>query len=439
VVERRQLEGGREALRVTTSALGIAALAIFALAYVFVIAEERVRLKKSTPVMIAAGVIWILTALAYGQQGRNIAAVAALEENLRDFGELFLFLLSAVTFVNTMEERQVFDALRARIVARRFTLRGLFWITGLIAFLLSPVLDNLTTALVVGAVALAIAGDNKRFVTLACVNIVVAANAGGAFSPFGDITTLMVWQHGAVRFGEFFKLFLPALVNWVVPAALLSIAVGSGHPPGQERAVAMRPGARGVIALFAATIALTVLIHGLLDLPAVLGMMTGLGLLKLYSQRLARVAPDPTDSFDIFQILQRVEWDTFMFFYGVILCVGGLGALGYLGLTSRALYEGLGATSANVIIGILSAIVDNIPLMFAVLQMHPEMSHNQWLLITLTAGVGGSLLSIGSAAGVALMGQARGSYTFKSHLRYAWAIALGYVASVGTHLLINGR
>jgi Na+/H+ antiporter NhaD/arsenite permease-like protein len=128
-----------------------------------------------------------------------------------------------------------------------------------------------------------------------------------------------------------------------------------------------------------------------------------------------------------------------MFFYGVILCVGGLGTLGYLGLASRVLYGSLGATAANVLVGLLSAVVDNVPVMFAVLAMHPDMSHGQWLLVTLTAGVGGSLLSVGSAAGVALMGQARGIYTFGAHLRWAWAIALGYAASVGMHLLVNDR
>jgi Na+/H+ antiporter NhaD/arsenite permease-like protein len=121
------------------------------------------------------------------------------------------------------------------------------------------------------------------------------------------------------------------------------------------------------------------------------------------------------------------------------VCVGGLGTLGYLSVLSHAMYGGLGPTSANVLVGVLSALVDNIPVMFAVLTMNPEMSHNQWLLVTLTTGVGGSLLSIGSAAGVALMGQARGVYTFMSHLRWAWAVALGYAAGIGTHLLINGQ
>jgi Na+/H+ antiporter NhaD/arsenite permease-like protein len=122
---------------------------------------------------------------------------------------------------------------------------------------------------------------------------------------------------------------------------------------------------------------------------------------------------------------------------GVSLAVGGRGTIGYLGLLSQGLYGGLGPTWANVSVGLLSALVDNIPVMFAVLSMHPEMPVGQWLLVTLTAGVGGSLLSIGSAAGVALMGQARGHYTFGAHLKWVWAIALGYAASVGAHLWLN--
>jgi Na+/H+ antiporter NhaD/arsenite permease-like protein len=141
--------------------------------------------------------------------------------------------------------------------------------------------------------------------------------------------------------------------------------------------------------------------------------------------------------YDIYSKVARVEWDTLFFFYGVILCVGGLGFLGYLTLLSQTIYDGWGATNANIAIGIISAIVDNIPVMFAVLSMMPDMSIGQWMLVTLTAGVGGSLLSIGSAAGVALMGQSHGSYTFFGHLKWTPVIALGYIASIVTHMLLN--
>ena len=185
-----------------------------------------------------------------------------------------------------------------------------------------------------------------------------------------------------------------------------------------------------------------------------IGMMTGLAYLKFFGfylkktfDRQSAYERRKTEAnelqlgdivpFDIFKNVARAEWDTLMFFYGVILCVGGLGFIGYLAMTSQVMYIEWGATTANVMVGILSAIVDNIPVMFAVLTMNPEMSMGQWLLVTLTAGVGGSMLSIGSAAGVALMGQARGVYTFFTHLRWTPVIALGYVASILVHFWVN--
>lgn len=443
----------------TASWVGFAALGIFVVAYALVMAEEAIHMKKSKPVLVAAGLIWLLIGWAYAQMGDTHTAETAVRHNILEFGELFLFLLAAMTFINTMDDRRVFDALRAWLVGRAFSLRMLFWVTGALAFVISPLADNLTTALLMGAVVMAVGAGKPRFVATACINIVVAANAGGAFSPFGDITTLMVWQAGIIPFAGFFVLFLPSLVNWLVPAALMALTIEKGQPEPLKATVVLERGALGVIGLFLVTIAMAVSFHNFFHLPPVLGMMTGLGLLKLYGYFLKRmphgheIVNEPSDvfaeplaiehatvkhgPFDVFKQLERAEWDTLMFFYGVILCVGGLGTIGYLAMASQFMYGDLGATWANVLVGILSAIVDNIPVMFAVLSMNPDMSTGQWLLVTLTAGVGGSMLSIGSAAGVALMGQARGVYTFLSHLKWTWAIALGYAASIGTHLLVN--
>jgi Na+/H+ antiporter NhaD/arsenite permease-like protein len=449
-----------------------------------------------------------------------------------------------------------------------------------------------------GALVMAVGGSNKKFVVLACINIVVAANAGGAFSPFGDITTLMVWQKGKVQFLEFFDLFIPALVNWLVPGILMMLAIGKGNPEAGEDSVQMKYGAVPMILLFLCTIVTAVCFHNFLHLPPAAGMMLGLGYLGFFSYHIKRHegrqnkydpilgvrssvpfnpqyatakrtksishiidsipyaafainldrkvthwnkhiemltgvpakdrigtdkywspfrdektkilvdmvledAPETefqklyqdehhasqmiesgheaavffpnigengtplimtaapvrdkdgevigaieiirdakeltaeTAHFDLMKRIARAEWDTLLFFYGVILCVGGLSQFGYLGLVSHFMYTGLGATYANSLVGILSAIVDNIPVMYAVLTMDPIMSHGQWLLVTLTAGVGGSLLSIGSAAGVALMGTARGVYTFGAHLKWTPVIALGYGLSILVHLWLN--
>jgi Na+/H+ antiporter NhaD/arsenite permease-like protein len=295
----------------------------------------------------------------------------------------------------------------------------------------------------------AVGGDNDRFVSLACVNIVIGANAGGAFSPFGDITTLMVWQKDMVDFWTFFVLFIPSAVNFLVPAAIMQFAVPNENPAPNAATATMRRGARRVIALFLLTVTTAVCFHNFLHLPPVIGMLTGLGYLQFFGYYLRKTHINKADlpshhrspddqimgevvPFDVFNKIARAEWDTLLFFYGVVLCVGGLGFIGYLGLISELMYSQWGATTANVSVGLFSSIVDNIPVMFAVLTMNPDMSTG-----TLTAGVGGSLLSIGSAAGVALMGQARGKYTFFSHLKWTPVIALGYVASIYTHLWIN--
>ncbi len=419
---------------------GFAAIAIFVGAYVLVILEDVTGMAKSKPVLMAAGLIWGLIGVAFAAAGQAEVAHAAALHVIEEYGELFLFLLVAVTYVNTLEERRAFEVLRGAMVRLGLSYRQLFLVTGVLSFFMSAVLDNLTTALVMGAVVLALGRDNPKFAVLSCISVVVASNAGGAFSPFGDITTLMVWQKGKLEFFEFFDLFVPSVVNWLVPAACLYFSVPKGRPAAVEERVQAKPGMWGVVALFAVTIATSVGFKNYLGLPPALGMMLGLGYLQLFAYALSLRGGRRGDEdmvLDSFAQVQKVEWDTLLFFFGIIFAVGGLGVLGYLALASQALYAGMGPLPANVIVGALSAVVDNIPLMFAVLTMDPVMSPGQWLLITLTCGVGGSILSIGSAAGVALMGQARGTYTFMAHLRWAWAVALGYAAAIGVHLWWN--
>jgi Na+/H+ antiporter NhaD/arsenite permease-like protein len=429
-----------ESLDFTSHWAGYLSLIIFVVAYVMVVFEETLHMRKSKPVMLAAGLIWALIGIAFLQAGQSEAAHEHARQIIEEYGELFLFLLVAITYVNTLEERRGFEVLRARLVGMGLSYRQLFVLTGVLAFFLSSVLDNLTTALVMGTVVVALGRTSPRFVAVGCISIVVAANAGGAFSPFGDITTLMVWQKGKLSFFEFFALFLPSVVNWVVPATIMYFAVPKTKPDATEERVVAKPGMIGVAVLFALTIVTAVSFKNFLQLPPALGMMLGLGYLQMWSYYLRMKGTRRNDEdmvLDSFKEVQRVEWDTLLFFFGIIFAVGGLGVLGYLGLASEALYTDMGATTANIIIGVLSAIVDNIPLMFAVLTMDPAMSDGQWLLITLTTGTGGSLLAIGSAAGVALMGQANGQYTFSSHLKWSWAIALGYAASIWVHMLIN--
>lgn len=428
--------------------VGIISIVLFIIAYAFVMTEEVTHLRKSKPVLFAAGIIWAMIAWVGVQTGDSYAVKKELMHAFDEFNQLMLFLLVAMTYINSMTERNVFEKLRSILLNQNFSYKKLFWITGFISFFLSPIADNLTTALTMCAVVLAVGKGNKNFTSISCVNIVVAANAGGAFSPFGDITTLMVWQAGYVEFLQFFKLFLPSLVNFIIPAFIMSFFIDGSADEVENPPVLLKRGAVTISCLFLVTIMMAISFKQFLKLPPVFGMMFGLSLLQLFGYYLKRtysaeskISRDGSDQpFGVFKQIAQAEWDTLLFFYGVILCVAGLSKIGYLALINTTLYDGLGFTIANSLMGIISALIDNIPVMFSVIQMHDTttMDLNQWLLITLTAGVGGSLLSIGSAPGVALMGQAKEIYTFSSHLRWTGVIFIGYVFSILTHLWLSG-
>ncbi|MGZ8218510.1 sodium:proton antiporter NhaD [Methylomagnum sp.] len=436
--------------------VGFAALAIFALAYILATMEDRLRLRKSKPMVFAGSLIWVLIAAVYVSGGLGDESGRAFRSILEGYAELFLYILVSMTYLNAMEQRGVFENLRVWLLSKGYGYRKLFWITGLQAFFLSSVCSNLTTALLMGSVIMAMGAKSPRFIAIACVNIVVATNAGGSFSPFGDITTLLVWQKGVVPFTHFFSLLLPSIVNFVVPAAIMQFWVPREAPESAGKLQPMRHGAKGIIALFILTIATAAYFENSLKLPPAAGMMAGLVYLSFYffylykvrvkgghiqeSRRGGEDTRSPVETkqhFDVFHSVSRLEWDTLLYFYGVMTCVHGLSFIGYLTLASDILYADLDPTLANIMVGLLSAFIDNGTMMFAVLTMSPPIPEAQWLLATLTIGVGGSMLAIGSAAGIGLMGQSQGAYSFLSHLKWTPVIALGYAGSILTHLLLN--
>lgn len=415
----------------------ILCLVIFLMAYIAVLLEEKTDMRKSKPVLLGAGLIWIVIAIMVQKTGISDETLHnAVTRGLEEYSSLMLFLLAAMTYISTMEERRVFDTLRAKMIGAGLNMRQIFWVTGIMAFFISPFADNLTTALVMGAVVMAVGGGDSRFISLSCINIVCAANAGGAFSPFGDITTLMVWQADKVHFFGFFALFIPSVICFLVPAIIMSFYVPKTYPDAIGQSAHMKRGGMAIIFMGLATIAMAVFFEQMLHLPAFLGMMTGLSVLMMYTWYLQK--KDPEDQIDIIELVAESEWDTLLFFFGIIFCVSGLAFIGYLDYLSHAMYGNWGAGMTNIAIGFISALIDNIPVMFAILTMNPDMDEFQWLLVTLTAGVGGSMLSIGSAAGVGLMGVAHGRYTFFSHLKWTPVIILGYFAAIGAHYLLNG-
>jgi Na+/H+ antiporter NhaD/arsenite permease-like protein len=426
--------------------VGYLSLFLFTTALILVIFEEKIHLKKSKPVVLVGCLMWLIIGIYEKIHGTH-GAHEFVEHLIAEIGGLFFFLLVAMTYINTLTSLNVFEALRGWLLSKGMGFKSLFWATGILTFLLSPLADNLTSALLMSTVAFAVSDGNKKFIVPAFVNIVVAANAGGAWSPFGDITTLMAWTAGKVHTLEFAYLVLPSVVNWIIPAFIMSLFIPEGKPQNTGGKTQMKPGAKRTMICFVLTIATGVCFHQFLDLPPFMGMMCGLGYLFFTSfymkkwglrkhQKKLGYGGTEIKHDCVYEQIKLVEFDTLLFFFGVLTAVGALQYIGFLSTVGGGFYDKLGYIYANTSIGVFSAIVDNIPIMYAVLNMGLDMGLDQWLLVTLTCGVGGSLLSIGSAAGVAVMGIEE-DYTFMAHLKWTPVIALGYVASIITWWLVT--
>ena len=432
-----------EQLHLTTEWVGILSLIVFIVGYYFIATEDKYHINKAKPALFAGTGIFMLIGLYVAMSG-DAHLGGSLHNGINhliiEIAGIFFFLFVAMTYIEAMIDRGVFSALRYNLVSSGYNYKKLFWVTGLLAFFISPIADNLTTALILSTVLITIDKENKLFIVPSAINIVVAANAGGAWSPFGDITTLMVWVDGKGAFTEFLFLFPASILGWGVTAFLLSRFVPNGTPPfsDDEEKAEILEGGKMIMGLFGLTIFLAVMSHNLLHLPAMWGMMFGLAILKLYvyiMNRRNRLNDDLSNDnkhVNAFTWIAKIENDTLLFFFGILAAVGGLHFLGFLEYFT-SLYAQFGATVVNIGVGFLSAIVDNVPVMSAVLKADPNMgadAQSQWMLVTLTAGVGGSLISFGSAAGVGVMGKLPGIYTFGAHMKYSWTILIGYIVSV---------
>jgi Na+/H+ antiporter NhaD/arsenite permease-like protein len=417
-------------VNLATTWVGWLSLAVFVVAYYFIATEERYEVNKAKPALFAGTFMFMLIGIYYAINGLNPDPLHnELEHLILEIAEIFFFLLVAMTYIETLIERGVFDLMKYKLVSKGYSYKKLFWLTGLLAFFISPVADNLTTALILSTVLFTIDKKNMAFLVPGAINIVVAANAGGAWSPFGDITTLMAWTAGKGSFVDFLYLFPASFLGWLVTAFLLSLSVPSGEPAfdaATEKKPEVQDGGMGVVYLGVGTIVIAVLGHQFFHFPAMWGMMFGLALLKLYSVHLEK---SKQHAFDIYVNMQKVENDTLLFFFGILSAVGALHFLGFLNYI-HDLYGMIGSTAANIGVGFLSAVVDNVPVMSAILKSSPEMGVDQWMLVTMTAGVGGSLIAFGSAAGVGVMGRLRGIYTFGSHMKHSWTILVGYIVSI---------
>jgi len=444
--------------------IGYFAIAMTVLAYAIAMTEDLHQMSKAKPMVLGSAIIWFAIFIYYSYAyGTAKYVVPAFQSNLTAYAELFLFITVSMTFLNSMTERGIFDSLRIVLANKRYSYRQLFWITGVLAFFLSTVVSSLTVGLLMGYIILEIGKGQPKFVGLAGLNAVVAANAGGTMSPLGGISTFFVWQQNMLHFTEFFTLTVPCLVNFLVPACIMHFSVIKVCPTFPKQKPDLKRGSKRIIFIFVLTVSVTVLSNVFLDMPSIAGMMFGLAMLQFFAYYLTKsenkfekvnhffteygkisYIKDSQKGFDVFKCIAGVDWDTLLFFYGAMMIVGALNFLGYLDAMANYLFTEISPTVANIMIGLTSSSIDNGTLMFAVLNMHPHFPIGQWLLLTLTLGVGGSLLAIGSAPGLHVLGLMKGSmkegegYTFTLHLRWLPAILLGFFASIATLFFING-
>ncbi len=406
---------------------------IFLLCYILVILEEFIHIKKSEITIFFSSLMLIILILSKNSSFFYINSI--LNHFLHTYCELFLFLFVAMVYINSLKNLHFFDVITTKIILKKFSLKKIYFITGLSSFFISPLADNLTTALIMSSIILHIKNVDSSFVNLSCINIVIASNSGGAFSPFGDITTLMIWQSGVIKFAIFFKLFFPSLISFLIPSIIMSFYIKNrAIEPVMSASCDLKVSldVKIILVLFLFTISSAVFFQSYLNVSSVFGMMFGFSFLQIFF--LIKNKPE----FNLSNQIVNIEWETLLFFYGIMLCVISLDLVGLLKDLSYFLYcYSDNKTLANIFLGLLSAIIDNIPITFLVLNMKINMCDGQWLLLTYTVAAGGSILSIGSAAGIAVMGKAKKQYTFYSHFKWSWVILIGYFSGAVSHIILN--
>ena len=421
---------------------------VFVLGYLAIALEHPLRVNKAASAILTGAVVWTILMLgqhsilpegeAHGHEG----LIRHLLEHLGDIASILFFLMGAMTIVELIDVHEGFRVITDRISSTKKT--SLLWVVGLITFFLSAALDNLTTAIVMCALLRKLIKDKETLWLFAGV-VVIAANAGGAWSPIGDVTTIMLWVGGQVTtVNIMLKLIAPSLVAMIFPLVWFSFTMKgnverpdtirpSGHHGGN-----VTTGERNLVFMLGVGALLFVpIFKAITHLPPFMGVMLGLGVLWIVTEVIhVKHGVDKRGDLMVTAVLRRIDLPSVLFFLGILVAVAGLQVAGHLTLMAQTLDKTLGNIFLiNGAIGVLSSIVDNVPLVAAAMGMYPMTQfppdHLFWELLALCAGTGGSLLIIGSAAGVAAMGI--------MHIDFVWYVkkvtfpaALGYLGGIIT-------
>lgn len=413
---------------------------VFVLAYLMIALEHPIKINKSATALIAAGLMWTLYSFASPLGVHGVSE--QLTEKLAETAAIVFFLIGAMTIVEVTDAHGGFEVITSRIKATK--LSSLIWVIAFIAFFLSSILDNMTTTIVMVTLMKRLLKDHSQRLFFAGI-IVIAANAGGAWTPIGDVTTTMLWIGGQITTANIMKgLFIPSIINAVIPVMIASFFLkGNVVAPEtkEEKGIATSQFEKTLMFILGMSSLIFVpIFKSVTHLPPYLGILLALGVLWLVGEILHRnKSEDEKDHLTLAKALKRIDMPSVVFFIGILLAVATLSANGMLPALAQWLDAKIGNQAIIVIvIGLVSAVVDNIPLVAASMGMYPLAQFPTdsfiWEFMAYCAGTGGSILVIGSAAGVAAMGLEKIEFMWYAR-KIAPLALLGYAGGIVAYIV----
>ncbi|MFT5235693.1 MAG: Na+/H+ antiporter NhaD/arsenite permease-like protein [Shewanella sp.] len=403
-------------------------ISLAALALLSIIFEEVTHLNKTKTTLFFGCISWVVLFMSAGSPGQEKLIEAELNENLLEIATLWLFLMSTMTFVAYLNAKGMIQILVQKLFPQKVSVRMLMILVALFSLVLSAICDNVTATLVSLGLLTTFKLDTQMRRRMA-VLIIFAVNSGGVSLITGDVTTLMIFLEGHVQMSELLILFIPAAVSVMLLAVLFSLKA-EGHVSNTPIQRDYHKVDVVIAIIFFCTIIATMVLNVLYGIPPVLTFLTGLSILFL----VGHVSRSNKEEIQILEYIRQVEFDTLLFFLGILLLVGMLKEIGTLDLLTQV-YSMYDPNISNFVTGIGSSILDNVPLTAALLKADPVLSTPEWLGLTYSVGVGGSLLVIGSASGIIAMSKVK-ELTFVSYLRYVPALLLCYSLGYGLTLLL---
>lgn len=416
-------------------------IVLFVLGYAVIALEHPLKINKSATAVLLAAVIWAVYAL----MGPGFES-SSLIHHLGETAEILFFLLGAMTIVEIIDKHDGFSIITDRITTT--SKRKLLWIISILTFFMSAVLDNLTTSIVMCALLRKLVADkNTRWFFAGMV--ILAANAGGAWSPIGDVTTIMLWIKGNITAGNIIlETIIPSLVSLLVPVAIIGMTMkGKLERPekteSEETSTVTRKQSLIILIMGVGLLLFVPFFKTITHLPPYLGILFGLGILWITTEIMHKNNPSNYSRLNVTAIIQKVDVPSVLFFLGILMAVSCLNEAGHLALLAENLDKLGNVYVINIVIGVLSSIIDNVPLVAAAMGMYPIEATGAfmadgafWEGLAYCAGTGGSLLIIGSAAGVAVMGMEKIDFIWYLKKISLWAL-IGYLAGAGTFYLMS--